>query len=66
LQVVRDIHYDGNARPESCAIVLRLSPTFLRFGSFEAFLPARATQHRHAELAQRLLDYVCARFFPEG
>ena len=33
--VDRDIKYDGNVRPERCAIVARLSRSFVRFGSFE-------------------------------
>jgi uncharacterized protein YdiU (UPF0061 family) len=34
-QVVRDMFYDGNARPEPGAIVCRVAPSFLRFGSYE-------------------------------
>lgn len=34
-RVVRDMFYDGRARPEPGAIVCRLAPTFIRFGSFE-------------------------------
>ena len=37
-QVVRDKMYDGNAAFESGAVVCRVSPSFLRFGSFQ--LPA--------------------------
>ncbi|MFN7271353.1 MAG: protein adenylyltransferase SelO [Gammaproteobacteria bacterium] len=33
--VVRDMFYDGDARPEPGAIVCRVAPTFLRFGNFE-------------------------------
>ncbi|KAG1437132.1 hypothetical protein G6F55_014115 [Rhizopus delemar] len=36
--VVRDMFYDGHPRAEPGAIVCRVSPSFLRFGSFE--LPA--------------------------
>eukprot|EP00993_Chasmostoma_nieuportense_P005495 NODE_611_length_2024_cov_47.326832_g568_i0.p1 GENE.NODE_611_length_2024_cov_47.326832_g568_i0~~NODE_611_length_2024_cov_47.326832_g568_i0.p1 ORF type:complete len:609 (+),score=164.63 NODE_611_length_2024_cov_47.326832_g568_i0:3-1829(+) len=36
-QVIRDLNYDGHARYERCSIVLRIAPTFLRFGSFEIF-----------------------------
>ena len=35
--VVRDKLYTGDARRERCAVVLRVAPTFLRFGSFEIF-----------------------------
>lgn len=37
-QVMRDMFYDGNPEYEPGAITCRLSPSFLRFGSFE--LPA--------------------------
>jgi uncharacterized protein YdiU (UPF0061 family) len=33
--VVRDQFYDGNTRREPGAVVLRLAPTWVRFGSFE-------------------------------
>src|SRR5690606_19680026 len=36
--VVRDMFYDGHPRPEPGAVVCRVAPSFLRFGSFE--LPA--------------------------
>ena len=35
--VVRDMMYDGNAKPEPGAIVCRVSPSFIRFGNFEIF-----------------------------
>ena len=31
----RDPFYNGNIIQERCAVVLRLAPTFWRFGSFE-------------------------------
>jgi serine/tyrosine/threonine adenylyltransferase len=37
-QVVRDMLYDGNPRPEPGAVVCRVAPSFTRFGTFE--LPA--------------------------
>jgi len=37
-QVIRDKMYDGNAALESCAVVCRVSSSFLRFGSIQ--LPA--------------------------
>ncbi|PKF63812.1 YdiU family protein [Psychromonas sp. psych-6C06] len=37
-QVIRDKMYDGNADFEPCAVVCRVSPSFLRFGSIQ--LPA--------------------------
>ncbi len=45
---------------ENAAMLVRLAPTFIRFGSFEFF------HHRgmHDEI-RRLADYVIGRFFPE-
>jgi uncharacterized protein YdiU (UPF0061 family) len=34
-EVVRDMFYDGNAKAEMGAVVCRVAPSFLRFGSFE-------------------------------
>ena len=39
-RVVRDPMYDGRAIQEQCAVVARLAPTLIRFGSFEVSLPA--------------------------
>jgi uncharacterized protein YdiU (UPF0061 family) len=36
-KVERDPIYSGNVILEKCAVVLRLAPTFFRFGSFEVF-----------------------------
>jgi len=33
--VVRDKLYEGNVQHERCAVVMRVAPTFIRFGSFE-------------------------------
>ncbi|MFW5925960.1 MAG: protein adenylyltransferase SelO [Myxococcota bacterium] len=35
--VVRDMFYDGNPKPEPGAVVCRVAPSFIRFGSFEIF-----------------------------
>jgi len=37
--VKRDKLYTGNVIDERCAVVLRVAPTFMRFGSFEIFKP---------------------------
>jgi uncharacterized protein YdiU (UPF0061 family) len=58
-QVVRDMFYNGNARPEPGAVVCRVAPSFIRFGNFE-LLAARGD---HALLAQ-LADFTIARDFP--
>ena len=36
-QILRDMFYDGNARLEPGAIVVRVAPSFLRFGNYEIF-----------------------------
>ncbi|HCY24814.1 MAG TPA: hypothetical protein DHU80_01150, partial [Cryomorphaceae bacterium] len=33
-EVIRDMFYDGNPKPEQGAIVCRSAPSFLRFGSY--------------------------------
>ncbi len=57
--VVRDLFYDGNARPEPGAVVCRVAPTFLRIGSYE-LLASRG----ELDLLRRLLDWTVARWFP--
>jgi len=57
--VVRDMFYDGNARPEPGAVVCRVAPSFIRFGNFEIL----AARGNHALLAQ-LVDFTIARDFP--
>jgi serine/tyrosine/threonine adenylyltransferase len=58
--VVRDMFYDGNPRPEPGAILCRVAPSFVRFGSFE--LPASRGE---LELLERLVDFTIRRDFPE-
>ena len=57
--VVRDMFYDGNAKPEAGAIVLRTAPSFLRFGSFEIL----AARGEHELLAQ-LVDWTIEKHYP--
>lgn len=59
-QVVRDMFYDGRAAPEPGAIVCRVAPSFLRFGSFE--LPA---SRGDTGLLRQLVDFCIHRDFPE-
>ncbi|MDP9144186.1 MAG: protein adenylyltransferase SelO family protein, partial [Actinomycetota bacterium] len=58
--VVRDMFYDGHAKPEPGAIVCRVAPSFLRFGNFELFM-ARG-EH---EVLRQLVDYAITTHFPE-
>lgn len=50
---MRDPMYDGNPIMEKMAVVLRLAPTWFRFGSFE--LPMK-TDELH--LLQKLFDFI--------
>jgi len=58
--VMRDMFYDGHPRAEPGAIVCRVAPSFLRFGSFE--LPAARGDRA---LLQQLVDTCIARDFPD-
>jgi serine/tyrosine/threonine adenylyltransferase len=57
--VTRDMFYDGRPRQEPGAIVTRLSPSFVRFGSFEIF----AARDDKATL-RKLADYVLTQHYP--
>lgn len=52
-EVVRDMFYDGHPEAEPGAIVCRVAPSFLRFGSFE--LPA---SRGDTGLLQALIEYT--------
>ncbi len=58
-RVVRDMFYDGNPEPEPGAIVMRVAPSFLRFGSFEILFARK----EHEQL-RRLADWTMSRFYP--
>ncbi|KAM4618812.1 selenoprotein O1 [Polymixia lowei] len=70
-KVIRDVFYNGNPRHERCSVVLRIAPTFLRFGSFEIFKPAdehtgrQGPSYRHDEIRGQMMDYVIEMFYPE-
>ncbi len=57
-KVLRDVMYDGNPAYEKGAIVCRVSPSFLRFGSFEIF----AARKDVANL-KLLVDYTIKHHF---
>jgi uncharacterized protein YdiU (UPF0061 family) len=57
--VLRDMFYDGNAAFEPGAIVMRVAPTFLRFGNFE-ILAARD----ETDLLKALADWTIERYYP--
>uniref|UniRef100_A0A8C5N988 Selenoprotein O n=2 Tax=Gouania willdenowi TaxID=441366 RepID=A0A8C5N988_GOUWI len=70
-KVIRDVYYSGNARHERCSVVLRIAPTFFRFGSFEIFKQAdeftgrQGPSYGRDELRSQMIDYVIEMFYPE-
>ncbi|CAH2278204.1 Hypothetical predicted protein [Pelobates cultripes] len=69
--VTRDIFYDGNPKEENCTIVLRIAPTFLRFGSFEIFKETdeftgrRGPSVNRNDIRIQMIDYVISTFYPD-
>lgn len=59
-EVIRDMLYDGNPKPEPGAIVCRVSPSFLRFGHYE-ILAAQG----EIPLLEQLVDFTLSRDYPE-
>jgi len=58
--VLRDMFYDGHPAHEPGAIVCRVAPSFLRFGSFE--MPAARGEKANL---QQLVDYTIEKFYPQ-
>lgn len=58
-QVLRDMFYNGNPAFEPGAIVMRVSPSFLRFGNFE-MLAAR----KEIDNLRKLIDWTIDTFYP--
>ena len=58
--VVRDMFYDGNPAAEPGAIVCRVAPSFIRFGTFE--LPSSRGE---VALLNQLIEFTIQRDFPE-
>ena len=58
--VVRDMFYDGHPKPEPGAVVCRMAPSFLRFGSWQ--LPA---SRGDTALLRTLADHVQRHHFPD-
>jgi len=59
-EVLRDVLYDGHPEYEKGAIVCRVSPSFLRFGSYEIL-----TSRRDYDTLKTLVDYTITQHFPE-
>ena len=58
-QVLRDMFYNGNAAYEPGAVVMRVAPSFLRFGNYE--MPAA---RKETENLKKLVDWTIARYYP--
>lgn len=58
--VLRDMLYDGNPAMEPGAVVCRVAPSFIRFGSFE--LPA---SRGDVDLLRKLADFTIRTYQPE-
>lgn len=58
-RVMRDMFYDGHAEYEPGAIVMRVAPTFLRFGNYE-MLRAR----NEIDNLRNLVEWTIARYYP--
>jgi len=57
--VLRDMFYNGNAAYEPGAIVMRVAPSFLRFGNFEMLNARKETDN-----LQKLLDWTIDHYYP--
>ena len=58
--VVRDVLYNGNPAPEPGAIVCRVAPSFLRFGSFQIH-----SMNGDKKTLRTLVEYTIKHHFPE-
>ena len=58
--VLRDVLYNGNSAYEKGAIVARVAPSFLRFGSYELF-----AAREEIETLKKLVNYTIQRFYPQ-
>ena len=59
-EVLRDMLYNGNAAYEKGAIVCRVAPSFIRFGSFEIF-----SSRGDVDTLRTLADYTIKEHYPE-
>lgn len=57
--VLRDMFYNGNPQLEAGAIVLRVAPTFIRFGNFEILAARNETEN-----LKKLVDWTIERYYP--
>lgn len=59
-QVLRDILYNGNPAYEKGAVVCRVAPSFIRFGSYEML-----TSRNELKNLKQFVDYTIKYYFPE-
>jgi uncharacterized protein YdiU (UPF0061 family) len=59
-RVQRDLLYDGNPKLEPGAVVCRVAPSFLRFGSFEIH-----SSRDDVDTLRRLVRFTLERFYPQ-
>ncbi len=59
-QVLRDILYNGNPAYEKGAIVCRVAPSFIRFGSFEML-----TARNELKNLKQFVEYTIKYYYPE-
>lgn len=59
-EVLRDVMYNGNPAMEKGAIVCRIAPSFIRFGSFELF-----SSQNDIENLKILADYTISNYYAE-
>jgi uncharacterized protein YdiU (UPF0061 family) len=57
--VLRDMFYDGHPAHEPGAVVMRVAPSFLRFGNFE--MPSARTEFQNL---RQLVDWTISHYFP--
>jgi len=58
--VVRDILYNGNPAPEPGAVVCRVAPSFIRFGSFQIHV-----SDGHHQTLRALVNHTVRHHFPD-
>ncbi|TDW51403.1 uncharacterized protein YdiU (UPF0061 family) [Flavobacterium sp. 270] len=59
-EVLRDILYNGNPAYEKGAVVCRVAPSFIRFGSFEMI-----TSRNELRNLKQFVEYTIKHYFPE-
>lgn len=59
-EVLRDVMYDGNPDYEKGAVVCRVAPSFIRFGSFELF-----SAQNDIQTLQQLADFTLKHYYPQ-